>query len=69
MHHTGKKESKEEILKKEKKIKFKKNLLQGNSNPVPQNQFELKVNIPVHWMTWVNDDNSSLKEVYIPSLW
>ena len=26
-----------------------KNLLQGNSNPDPQNQLELKVNIPIHW--------------------
>ena len=34
-----------------------KNLLQGNSNPDPQNQLELKVNIPIHWKTWVNADN------------
>ena len=46
-----------------------KNLLQGNSNPDPQNQLELKVNIPIHWKTWVNADNSSLKDVYIHSLW
>ena len=46
-----------------------KNLLQGNSNQDPQNQLELKVNVPIHWMTWVNADNSSLKDVYIHSLW
>ena len=40
-----------------------KNLFQGNSNPDPQNQLELKVNALIHWMTWVNADNSSLKDV------
>ena len=63
MHHTGKKESKKEILKKRKKNKVTKNLLQGNSNPDPQNQLELKVHASVPL------NNSSLKEVYIPSLW
>ena len=43
MHHTGKKGSKKEMLKKEKKNKVTKNLLQGDSNPDPQNQLELKV--------------------------
>ena len=47
MHHTGKKESKEEIIKKEK-IKVTKNLLQEDSNPDPQNQLELKVIAPIH---------------------
>ena len=42
MHHTGKKERKKEILKKEKKNKVTKNLLLGNSNPDPQNQLEIK---------------------------
>ena len=42
MHHTGKKERKKEIFKKEKKNKVTKNLLLGNSNPDPQNQLEIK---------------------------
>ena len=56
---------------KKKNNKVMKNLLQGNSNPDPQNQLELKVNVPIHWMTWLNAhaDNSSLKDVYIHSLW
>ena len=45
MHHTGKKESKKEILKKDKKNNVTKNLkLFGNSNPDPPNQLELKDN-------------------------
>ena len=36
MHHTGKKEVKIK-KKKKKKIKATKNLLQGDSNPDPQN--------------------------------
>ena len=46
-----------------------KNLLQGDSNPDPQNQLELKVNTSVYWTTSVNSVNWSLKEVYIPFLW
>ena len=39
MHHTGKKESKKEILKKDKKNNVTKTLkLFGNSNPDPPNQ-------------------------------
>ena len=45
MHHTGKKESKEEILEKEK-IKVTKNLLQEDLNPDPQ--LQLKVIAPIH---------------------
>ena len=44
-------------------------MLQGDSNPDPQNQLELKVHASVHCNTSVNADSSSLKEVYIPSLW
>ena len=66
MHHTGKKESK---TKKEKKIKFTKNWLQGDSNLDPPNTLELKMNASIHWTTSVNVDNSRLKGVYIPSLW
>ena len=40
MHHTGKKESKKEILKTEEKNNVTKNLLQGDSNMDPQNQLE-----------------------------
>ena len=40
-----------------------------DSNPDPQNQWELKGNASIHWITSVNADNSSLKEIYIPSLW
>ena len=69
MHHTGKKESKKEILKKEKKNKVTKNLPQGDSNPDPQNQLGLKVNASIHWITSVNACNLSLKEVCIPTLW
>ena len=69
MHHTGKKESKKQILKKKrKKSKVTKNLLQGIPNQ-SQNQLELKVNASIHCTTSLNADNSSLKEVYIPSLW
>ena len=46
-----------------------KNLLQGDSNPDPQNQLELKVNTSVYWTSSVNSVNWSLKEVYIPFLW
>ena len=49
MHHTGKKESKKEILKKDKKNNVTKNLkLFGNSNPDPLNQLELKDNASTH---------------------
>ena len=65
MHHTGKnKESKNE---KEKKNKVTKNLLQGDSNPDPANTLGLKLNASIHWTTLASPDNSSLKEVYIPS--
>ena len=70
MHHTGKKESKIRGgggLKKEKK-KVTKNLLQGDSNPDPQNQLERKVDATIHCTTSVNADSTSLKKVYIPSL-
>ena len=69
MHHTGTKESKKEILKTGKKNKVTKNLLQEDWHPDPQDQLELKLNASIHWTTSVNADNSSLKEVYIPSLW
>ena len=42
MHHTGKKESKKEILKKEKKSKVTKKFPQGDSKPEPQNRLKLK---------------------------
>ena len=71
MHHTGTKEVKKRFKKrnekKERKKKATKNLLQGDLNPYPQNQLELKVNAFLHWNTSVNADNSSLKEVFIPS--
>ena len=71
MHHKGKKESEKEILRKEEKIinKVTKNFLQADSNADPQNQLELKVKASIHKSTSVNAENSSLKEVYIPSLW
>ena len=68
MHHTGKKESKKEISKKEKKIRLRKICPEGDSNPDPQNQLELKVNASIHWITSVNACNLSLKEVFIPTL-
>ena len=47
-HHRGKKKVKERFKKKEKrKNKVTKNLLQGDSNPDPQNQLELKVNASI----------------------
>ena len=61
-----KKESKN---KNEKKNKVTKNLLQGDSNPDPPNTLGLKLNTSIHWTTLVSADNSSLKEVYIPSPW
>ena len=54
MHHTGKKEGKKE---KEKKIKFTKNLLQGDSNPDRPNTLELKMNASIHWTSSVDADN------------
>ena len=69
MHHTGKKESKKQILKKSgKKLSYEK-FAAEDSNPDRQNQLELKVNASIHCTTSLNADNSSLKEVYIPSLW
>ena len=56
-------------VKKRVKNKVKKNLLQGDSNPDPQNQLELKVNTSIYWTTSENADKLGLKEVYIPSLW
>ena len=51
------KRMKKEILKKENKNKVARNLLQGNSNPDPQNQLELKGNVSIHWTTSVNVDS------------
>ena len=68
MHHTGKKK-KVSKNKNEKKNKVMKNLLQGDSNPDPPNTLGLKLNASIHWTTLVSADNSSLKEVYIPSPW
>ena len=67
MHHTGKKrvQKKKKKINKKKKNKTTKNLLQRDS----PNQLELKVNTSIHWTTSLSVDNSSLKEVYIPSLW
>ena len=56
MYHTGRKESKKEILRKDKKNKVTKSLLQGDSNPDPQNQLELKVNASIHRTTSLNAD-------------
>ena len=55
---------KKKRVKKRKKSKVTKNLLQKNSNPDPQNQLELKVNASIHWTTSVNADNV----LYAPSL-
>ena len=55
---------KKKRVKKRKKSKVTKNLLQKNSNPDPQNQLELKVNASIHWTTSVNADNA----LYAPSL-
>ena len=52
-----KKRMKKEILKKENKNKVTRNLLQGDSNPDPQNQLELKDNASIHWTTSVNVDS------------
>ena len=59
MHHTSKKK-----IKKRKKNEVTKKFLQGDSNPDHQNQLEQQVEA-----TSVKADNSSLKQVYIPSLW
>ena len=62
MHHTlGKKE----IVNKEKPKGYEKF---ASRDLKPDSQLELKVNASIHWTTSVNADNSSLKEVYIPSL-
>ena len=60
---------KKRFLKKRKKNQVTKNFLQGDSNPDHQNQLELKVNASIHWTTSVKVAQSSLKEVYITSLW
>ena len=65
MHRTGKKESKTE----KKKNEVTKNLLQGDSNLDSPNTLGLKMNACIHWTNSISADNSSLKEVYIPSLW
>ena len=68
MQHTGKNESKKEIWKNEKKKKRRRstrNLLEKDSNPDPQNQLELRVDASTNS---VNAVNSSLRQVYIPSL-
>ena len=65
MHNIGKKRN----FKKRKKNKVTKNLFQGHSKSDPHNQLELKAITSIHWTTSVNADNSSLKEIYIPSLW
>ena len=46
-----------------------KNLLQGDSNLDSPNTLGLKMNACIHWTNSISADNSSLKEVYIPSLW
>ena len=53
-----------DFKKTRKNNKVTKNFLQGDSNPDPQNQLELKVDASIHKTTSVNADNSSLKEVY-----
>ena len=69
MHHKGKKkQSKKEILIKEKN-KVTKHLLRGDPNADPQNQLEPNVNASIHWTTFVNANNWSLNEVHIPFLW
>ena len=65
MHRTGKKESKKE----KKKNEVTKNLLQGDSNLDSPNTLGLKMKACIHWTNSISADNSSLKEVYIPSLW
>ena len=62
MHHTGKKEIKKEIVNKEKTKGYEKF---ASRDLKPDPQLELNVNASIHWTTSVN---SSLKEVYIPSL-
>ena len=61
IYNSSKKDSKQEILKKEEDFK-------RNSNPEPQNHGTLKAIACVHWATSVNLDYSSLKVVYIPAL-
>ena len=60
---SGKKESKNEIKKRNEKKnnKVTKKLLQVDWNSDPQNQLELKLSDSIQF-------NSSLKQVYIPSL-
>ena len=64
MHNTGKKRN----FKKRKKIRLRKFALRAFEIDA-HNQTELKAITSIHWTTSVNTDNSSLKEVYIPSLW
>ena len=63
MLHTGKKESKKEKLKKNKKTnEVKKNLIQGDSSADPLNQLKLKVIASIDWTISVSNNNSSLQE-------
>ena len=64
MHNTGKKRN----FKKRKKIRLRKFALRAFEIDA-HNQTELKAITSIHWTTSVNTDYSSLKEVYIPSLW
>ena len=64
-----KKGVKKRFLKNNNNNKVTKNFLQGDLNPDPQNQLELKGHTSFHWTTSVSADGLSLKEVYIPSLW
>ena len=60
---------KKRVKKENKKKKVTKNLLQGDSNPHPLNQLELKTNASIHWTSLLSTDDSSLKGVYVPSPW
>ena len=41
----------------------------GDSNPDPPNTLVLNIRASIRWTTSENANSSSLKEVYIPSLW
>ena len=62
-----KKESKKDILKR-KNNKLRKNFLQGDSNPDPQNQLQLNVNPSIHWTSSVNTDKEDVQYQVAPGL-
>ena len=57
IHHTDKKGEQRRDFQKRKKNKVTKNLLQGDTNPDPKNQLELRMTASILWNTSVKTDS------------